>query len=607
MKFSNNKILLATIAASLLFTACDPIKKMSKKMKCENFKPAPAIMEVRGDSFEVGFTCTLPPGSVVKNGVIKFEPVLMYGDNEEKVLQTYVVRGPKAKENADITIDEKGGNFTYKTKVLYEPIMKNCTLVVIPNLKIKNYEDILDKCMELPKCTLSWGIKYIADSFNTEESVAIPSAMNHGEVMERKATIYYIVDTWDFKPKFILAKPKISNPSELKQLVSYLADKTSFALTGLTLNSSASPDGTYKRNTLLARNRDITIYNFVKKELKRLGYAEVSDSLFSMRTKTTEEMDGLKAAIEASSLKDKQFFLDILNSSDMPDVKELKMREEVGRGRGTVYSEGAKKHWTSYRYILDYIMPRLRRSEVTVAGEKGVRSWTEIKNKSENFNYDSLNASEVLRYGFQIEDIKLKEKTYRYYITKWSDDWTGYNNLGAVLIIQRKYADAKQQLDKALSMSKEHGEVYNNMGICFRNLRQYDKAEDNYRQAKARGISVGQNMGVLSMVRGNYTEAITHFKSADKNCTYNIALCYTMNGEYDNAQKAVDCMDPKSKTAPTYYLKAVIAARANKIDEMTSNLTKAISIDPKLKTRAAEDKEFELYRSRPEFQKVINK
>ncbi|MDZ4758014.1 MAG: tetratricopeptide repeat protein [Bacteroidota bacterium] len=582
---------------------------MSKKIKCENFKPAPEVMEVRGDSFEVGFTCKMPPGSVYKKGVIKFEPVLMYGNNEEKVLQTYVVRGPSAKENADITIDDKGATFTYKTKVLYEPIMRNCTLVVIPNLKVKNYEDVLDKCLELPKCTLTWGIKYIADSFNTEEEVSIPTATNHGPEMKRKATIYYIVDTWDFKPKFILGGPKISNPSELKQFVSYLADKTSFALTGLTLNSSASPDGTYKRNTLLARNRDITIYNFVRKELKRLGYAEVSDSLFSTRIKTTEEMDGLKEALEASTLKDKQFFLDIINSSDMPDVKERKMREEFDRGKGpgVTYPNKNKQHWTSYRYILDNIMPRLRRSEVTVTGEKGVRSWAEIKDKSENQNFDSLNSSEVLRYGYQIEDMKQKEKAYRFYINKWPDDWAGYNNLGAILIMQRKYADAKQQLDKALSLSKEHGEVYNNLGICNRNMRQYDKAEENYRQAKARGINTGQNMGILSMVRGNYTEAISNFKTADKTCQYNMALSYTMNGEYDNAQKSVDCMEPKSKTAPTYYLKAVIAARANKLDELTTNLAKAISIDSKMRAKASEDKEFEAYRSRPEFQKLMNK
>lgn len=607
MKFFTNKILLVTLTASLLITACDPIKKMSKKIKCENFKAAPEVMEVRGDSFEVGFTCKMLPGSVYKKGVIKFEPVLLYGNNEEKVLQTYVVRGPSAKENADITIDDKGGSFTYKTKVLYEPIMRNCTLVVIPNLKVKNYEDVLDKCLELPKCTLTWGIVTTADSFNTEEQVSIPSAMNHGDAMGRKATIFYIVDGWDFKPKFILAKPQISNPSELKQLVSYLADKTSFALTGLTLNSSASPDGTYKRNALLARNRDITIYNFVKKELKRLGYAEVSDSLFSARNKTTEEMDGLKQAIDTSKLTDKKFFLDILNSSDLPDVKERKMREEFDMGKNHMYSNSAKKHWKSYRYILDHIMPRLRRSEVTVAGEKGVRSWSEIKDKAEKNNFDSLNSSEVLRYGYQIEDMIQKDKAYRYYIIKWADDWTGYNNLGAILIMQRKYADAKQQLDKALSLSKEHGEVYNNLGICNRNMRQYDKAEENYRQAKARGINEGQNMGILSMVRGNYTEAITYFKSADKTCQYNTALCYTMNGEFDNAQKSVDCMEPKSKTAPTYYLKAVIAARAKKLDELTSNLGKAISIDSKMRSKAADDKEFESYRSRPEFQKLMNK
>ena len=80
--------------------------------------------------------------------------------------------------------------------------MRNCTLVIIPNLKIKNYEDVLDKCLELPKCTLTWGIVATADSFNTAEEVSIPSAINRGEEMQRKATIYYIPGNHEFRLVF---------------------------------------------------------------------------------------------------------------------------------------------------------------------------------------------------------------------------------------------------------------------------------------------------------------------------------------------------------------------------------------------------------------------
>lgn len=608
MKFTTKTILFGALSASMFITACDPLKKMSKNIKCEAFKAVPSALEVRGDSVEVGFTCTLPKGAVAPKGIIKLEPVITYGNSEEKVLRTYVVRGEKAKDNAD-QVANKDGSVTvnYKEKVLYEPAMRKCTVVVIPNIKIKNYDEVLDRCFELPKCTLTTGIRDIARTFESDEEVSIPTAGNNGPKMERKATIYYIVDTWDFKPKFLNAKAKISNPSELKQFVSYLSDKTSFALTGLTLASSASPDGTYKRNALLARNRDITVYNFVKKELKRLGYAEVNDSLFSSRVKTTEEMEGLKQAIDASILKDKSFFLDILNSSDAPDVKERKMREEYENGKNFVYKNSNKKHWTSYRYILDNIMPRLRRSEMTVIGEKGVRGWAEIKDFAENKNFDSLTSGEVLRYGFQIEDLKQKEKAYRFYISKWAEDWIGYNNLGAVLIMQKKYTEAKPQLDKALSLNREAGEIYNNMGICYRNLRQYDKAEESYKQAKAKGINNGQNMGILSMVRGNYSEAITNFKSANKVCQYNMALSYTMNGEFENAQKSADCIDSKKKNSQTYYLKAVIASRANNINEVVSNLTKSFELDGKMRANAMDDQEFAKFKDKPEFQKVLNK
>ena len=46
----------------------------------------------------------------------------------------------------------------------------------------------------------------------------------------------------------------------------------------------------------------------------------------------------------------------------------------------------------------------------------------------------------------------------------------------------------------------------------------------------------------------------------------------------------------------TYYLKAILAARMEKKDDVKANLAKAIELDPKLADRAANDAEFSDYK-----------
>jgi tetratricopeptide (TPR) repeat protein len=612
MKLFSNKLFYGVVVTAITLGACNPISKMSTNLKKAKFTMIPEILEVRGDSVDIGFKMVVPKGAIHKKGVIKLEPILRYG-SDELVLKPYIIKGEKAEDpNANVTMKSEGGTVQYTDRVLYTPEMKRCTLYIQPNIKLKNdYDELLEKCIEIPKDSLGLGCITTSKSYRTNEEVAMPDSKCSGPKMERKANIYYIVDTWDFKPKLVQKKAKTSNPDELKTLVSYLQDKSGYNVVGLSLASMASPDGTYKRNALLSRNRDVTVYNFLKKEMNRLGFTAVNDSLFTSRVKITEQFEGMKEAIEASSLKDKDFFLNILNSNDDPDVKERKMRGENDdintvciKDKTTRLCKGP--HGISYRYILDYIMPRLRRSEITVIGEKGCKAISEIAGVAKS-GMDNLTIDELLYYGGSITETAEQERVYRHISTKYSDDWRGHNNLGAVLISQKKYSDAKVALDKAMNVTKDKAEVYNNMGICYRSMKMYEKSEENYKMAKARGLNVGYNMGILNMARGQYSDAVSNFKSSGKTCTYNMALAYTMNGEYTPADGAIKCQDPKEldKDAQGWYLRAIIAARSGNASDMATYLKKTIQIDSKYRAIASEDLEFFKYFKSTEFKTVV--
>lgn len=615
--FNNIKrIVIGSLALSLALTACSPISKFADGVKKTTLKANPDILMVRGDSVDVGFRVVVPKGTIPPKGVVKFEPLLVFG-GDELVLDPLIVKGSKADDPAaQYTSTDGGITADYKARVLYRPELKRCTLYVQPNLKIKSYEDVLDKCIELKKDSIGFGTITTPLSFKKDEEISMPEAKCSGPRMERTTNFYYVVDQTDFKPKLVNKVAKTSNPDELKTLVSYLKEKSDYNLVAITLRSMASPDGTYKRNAWLARNRDVTVYNFIKRELNRLGFAEVNDSLFSARTKIDEQLEELKVAIEASNLKSKQYFLDILNSSDAPDVKERKMRDEYGNGDNSIDHKTLRKqnpsaypHWTDYRYVLTYIMPRLRRSEITLVGEKGCKPWFDLSATAKAGNFDALSVDEILVYGYKVEDMGEKERAYRYMTNKYNNDWRGHNNLGAVLIMQKKYADAKPALEKAISLNGTVGEPHNNLGICYRNMKMYDKAEDSYKKAKSMGVvkPAAYNIGVLNMSRGEYGDAISNFKTAGKTCHYNMGLAYAMNNEHAPAQKAIDCIEnEKDKDAQAWYLKAVVAARAKDKDNMTTYLKKAIQMDSKLKQVAMEDAEFYSYWKTNEFRAAVN-
>ena len=65
-----------------------------------------------------------------------------------------------------------------------------------------------------------------------------------------------------------------------------------------------------------------------------------------------------------------------------------------------------------------------------------------------------------------------------------------------------------------------------------------------------------------------------------------------LNKNYSAAQKILNNVTPD---ATTYYLKAVVGARTNNEAEVTTNLRKAISLDPNMAAQAASDLEFSAF------------
>lgn len=123
------------------------------------------------------------------------------------------------------------------------------------------------------------------------------------------------------------------------------ADKN-VAITGINIHGYASPDGPYKNNERLARERAAALKSYVA------GLYDISPELFSSSS-TAEDWEGFIPKVAAtSSIKHWTEINRIAESAMDPDAKDQRIR---------------KLYPDDYRIICDSIYPRLRHSDYTIS------------------------------------------------------------------------------------------------------------------------------------------------------------------------------------------------------------------------------------------------
>ena len=135
--------------------------------------------------------------------------------------------------------------------------------------------------------------------------------------------------------------------AKIDNTVSTVVNDKNITLEGIILKGFASPEGSYKSNTVLAGNRVKALAEYIRKK------HDFKPELFTLDN-GSEDWEGLKAKVEADrSVPSREAVLAIINSNDEPDKKDARLAALDG---------GAP-----YRYVLKNIYPSLRRSDYRVA------------------------------------------------------------------------------------------------------------------------------------------------------------------------------------------------------------------------------------------------
>ena len=558
---------LALIAISSAFvTSCDLLKDL-------NYKVTPSPLEMHADSVRVKVEVMFPEKGIKKKASAEITPML-----GKTALKTVTVQGEKATGNGSVIQYKPGGKMVYTDVIAYKPDFVNAELIVTGKV-FKGGKEKKDK---------------FTDTKIADGTIITPYLVNKNFKVIFAKDEFIRTNAKSFVAQINFEKGKsIVKPTELKDkdIVDFAnwlktaETNPKIAINAINITGFASPEGEVGENDNLSMDRATAAKEasiaLAKKNKSTSGQLEVYNLIGK-----GEDFDGFKKELQASSINEdeKNLVIRVLEMHKDPTMRETEMRN-----MGKTFTDLDKS-----------IFPKLRRSEISIAYELTGFTDEELKAVSVS-NPDSLSIEELLFTATLSNDLNEKSRLYTIATKNFSTDYRAFNNLGVVNYLQNNTAEAQANFEKANNL-KDNVISKNNLGAVAGLNGDRSKAGKLFSQAKSAGSEVSYNTGIINIQAGKYADALTNFGTE---ATYNKALAQLLNKAYGEAIKTID-QSTEKESAKGFYLKAIAAARMDKIESIVSNLKSAVAKDSSLREKASKDREFLMYFNDINFRSVVN-
>jgi tetratricopeptide (TPR) repeat protein len=577
MQNNTLKVLSIVLGTSVLFTACDGLKKMIKKQDLITYDVTPKPLEMHGDSVSISVSGKYPAKLFAKKAVVTVTPVLKYNGAEKK-LKPVVLVGEKATATGTKIAYEKGGTFSYTDKFAYEPEMKSAKLELQAQGAVKKKTKDF-KTIELADGTIATPLLVR----NDEKTVFAKDAFVKSVPANQTSSIYYLVNQSSVRPSEL----KSDEVKKMMEFINLNAKNTTwYDFKSIQVAAYASPEGELRKNENLAKDRAKTGSEAMAAEFKKDKNKEntFGKDISQYKTDlTAEDWNGFKSLMEQSTIADKELILRVLTM--YPDGEQ---REKEIKNLSKTYKE-----------IEEKILPKLRRSVLTVMIDKKSRT-DEMINRLVDTNPDSLSVEELLYAATLTQDLNRKMNIYKSAEKYYANDWRTSNNLGVVYLMNNKVDDAKAAFERAEKAASNNSTVLNNLGATIAKKGDRKLALSYFEKAGSLPEAT-YNKGIVSVRDGNYSDAVSQFGS---NKGFNLALAQLLAGNAESVNATIDASNEKDM-AICHYLKAVAAARKGDSKGLDS-LKTAIEKDASLKAIAKDDCEFLKWRSNDQFKTLVN-
>ncbi len=556
MKKQSIKGLAFIAVAGSLVASCDLLKDLE-------YKVTPSPLEMHADSVRVKVEITFPEKGIKKKASAEITPML-----GSTALKPVTVQGEKASGNGTVIQYKPGGKMVYTDVVAYKPEYEYTDLKVTGKV-YKGGKEKKDKFqdMDIAKGTIitpylvnkDFKVIYAKDEFKrvTEQGYAAQINYDKGK-SEVKAVEFKDKDIVDFAAWLVAAQanPKINIKS-------------------INITGFASPEGEEDKNNTLSTDRAGSAKTASIDLAKKSKNDKAQTEIYNLTGKG-EDFAGFEVELGKNTTmkqEDKELILRVLKMYSDPKQRETEMRN-LGK---------------SFVELDKNIFPKLRRSEIKVVFDLTGYSDEELKTISKA-EPQKLTLEELLFTATLTEDLNEKLRLYKEAEMKDPSDWRAANNVGTVLYKQGKLNEAKAQFEKA-NGKKDNAISKNNLGAIAGVNGDRAKAAKLFGEANGAGSEVSYNKGIIAIQNGKYNDAVSAFGS---DASFNKALAQLLNGNADAATKTIDASADK-ESGQGYYLKAVAAARQDKLEAIVSNLKSAIGKDGAWKAKAVKDREFLKY------------
>jgi outer membrane protein OmpA-like peptidoglycan-associated protein/Tfp pilus assembly protein PilF len=491
-------------------------------------------------------------------------------------LKTVIVQGEKVSGNGTVIQYKPGGKMVYTDVVAYKPEFENAELMVTGKV-FKGGKEKKDK----------FTATKIADG-----TIITPYlvAKNFKVIYAKDAFVRTNEKSFVAQVNFEKGKSNVK-PAELKDkdvvdFANWLKTAETnpkIAIKAINVTGYASPEGEVGKNDNLSLDR-ATAAKTAAIELSKKAQSTAGQLEIYNLSGKGEDFDGFKKELQASSINEdeKNLVIRVLEMHKDPTMRETEMRN-----MGKTFTELDKD-----------IFPKLRRAELSTVYDLTGFSDEELKAVSVS-NPDTLTIEELLFTATLTSDLNEKARLYTIATKNYNTDYRGFNNLGVVNYFQNKVEDAQANFEKANNL-KDNAISKNNLGAIAGLKGDRAKAAKLLAQAKGAGNEVAYNTGIINIQAGKYADAVSSFGAE---ASFNKALAQLLNNSSAEAMKTIDLSSDK-ESARGFYLKAVAAARMDKIDTVVTNLKNAISKDASYKAKAGKDREFLKYATDASFTSV---
>ena len=566
--------------------------KMVDDANLVQYQVTPDPLEMHAGRVPVQVSVTFPPKYFNKKAYLVITPyIVSKNGSDELQLKSTTLQGEKVRDNNPIINYKNGGSYTYIDTVDYDAVYRRSDL----QLRISANKGGNGNSYSFASVNIAEGIVTTPELVKNGLAVDNGTLGNTGEGLMNLITpnvglppsrtektslvLYYPLQ----KDRLTSKEQRKADIDSFLTEVKNIKDDADLNFKDLTVASYASPDGPQDLNHNLVEGRGKNSTDFLTKKFKKVELTDVEDFM-KRETTPDEDWEGFKAAVQESNMEDKDVILRVLSMYSDPDVREREIKNMAA-----VYDK-----------LRNEILPKLRRSEIIATYETRQKTPEELVNLGKT-NPDNLSQVELF-FAAQTADGADKEMIYKTYTAKYTDDWKGFNNLGAYYIENNQLDEAEAQLQKAENVDANNATIINNMGVLYYAKGDLDKAVEYFKKASQLDPNdeINYNLGVIFIQKAKYHEAVQKFGNK---ASFNKSLALLLDGSTADAINTLNSVE--SEDAYFYYLKAVESARNGDDNAVFTNLRKAIEKNADLKTYALNDMEFRTYFENETFKSIV--